>query len=352
MKRRRTHARSTPDVARRIATMAAAGACVVLACAWEPWIPGERSWNPDIVVEPGDLSDQLPLDAPYVGKLDCYARSCEKRFRLVVDRPGQLAVSAVPELASSDDQMRVVLESVQGVLSRAGSGRGPREDVPVLTVTEAVDPGVYFVLVQSIGGPIPYQLTARLTPGAGPGPEMAARAAAPPAPTAQLVDISLPGDASGGYDPAVSFASLRTFAFGPRDATGYGEAGARVDLPIDRQIRRFLADDLTLRGFRQASGDETADLVVAFTQRATNRTLRMPSGLYDRDDIAPVDWGQGDAVATRGHLLVEIVDARSNRVAWRAWTTKPLGPGTRSEEAATALVREAVTEVLSGFPPR
>jgi hypothetical protein len=329
-------------------------ASLLAACAWYPRIPGERSWNPDIVVGPGDLSDPLVLDAPYVGKLDCYAQRCEKRFRVIADEPGRLTLTGMPELASDDAQMWMILESPLGVMARDGTGRGPREDAPVLAITEPVDAGTYFVLLQSVGGPIPYQLRAHLTPGEG-----GIAAAAEPEPAAaiaedaplKLVPVSLPGGAQGGYDPSVPFAELDTFVFRGPAIGDDAPPGTSLGAPGDRTIRRLIAEQLALRGFRQAAGREPADLVIDFSRRSANLSYRELSPLHDRYDFGPIGWGSPDAVATRGTLTVDIVESRSQRLAWHAWTTKPIGPGTATGEGSFALAREAVTEVLAGFPP-
>jgi hypothetical protein len=334
----------------------AAVACLAAACAWYPRIPGERSWNPDVVVGPGDLSDPLVLDAPYVGKLDCYARRCEKRLRVVADGPGQLTVTGIPQLATDDTQMWIVLESPLGVVARTGTGRGPREDAPVLAISEPVEGGTYFVLLQSVGGPVPYQLRAHLTPGPGVAIEDEAEPVPEPsiAGDAQvaLVPVSLPGGARGGYDPAVPFAELDTFVFRGPALGDDAPAGTPLGAPGDLTIRRLLAEQLALRGFRQASGREPADLVVDFSRRSANLSYRELSPLYERYDFGPIGWGYQGAVATRGTLTVDIVDAHTQRIAWKAWTTKPIGPGTATGEGSYQLAREAVTEVLAGFPPR
>jgi hypothetical protein len=171
-----------------------------------------------------------------------------------------------------------------------------------------------------------------------------------PAEELKLVAISLPGNARGGYDPAVPFADLRTFVFRAPPG-GDAAPGTPLGTPADREIRRLLAETLVLRGFRQADAREPADLVVDFSRRSANLDYRELSPLYDRYDFGPIGWGSPDAVATRGTLIVDILDAHSQRIAWHAWTTKPIGPGTATGEGSFALVREAVGEVLAGFPP-
>lgn len=307
------------------------------------------------MVDPSELAKQLSLDTIHVDELDCYASSCEKRFRIVIDQPGQLTVTAIPELASQDDQARVVLESLQGVLAKAATGRGPREDVPVLSVSKPVDPGMYFVLIQSIGGAMPYQVSAHLTPGAGapvkaaPPPKTVMTSSSPPE---RLVAVKLPGNAEGAYDPTVSFVTLRTFAFrSPDGLDAAAPAGTRVEQPIDREIRRYIADELTLRGFQQLSAGANADMSVDFNRRTRNRSLYGFTSIYDRYDFGALGWTRG-AVDTRSTLTVDIIDTRDGRLAWHAWTTKAIGPGITYGETTTSFVRESVDDVLAGFPPR
>jgi len=336
--------------------LATAVACLVSACVWDPWIPGQSKWNPEIVVDPANLLQQLALDAPYVDDLNCYARRCQKRFRLILDQPGQLTVGAVLELTSEDQQVRMVLEATQGVVAQDSTGRGVRTDVSILSVRSEVEAGTYFVLLQSLGGRIPYELTATLTPSAAP--------TAPRTPEATVVIAPLPPDrqpvrfsevdlgfnAGGGYDPSVIYTGLSTFTFPRPPQPGDPlPAGTALETPRDRQIRRFLAEGLEMKGFRQATGGEEADLLVAFSTGQRTRALTTIPILYQQYDFDRMGWGY--EVDNRGTLVVDIIDTQSGRLAWHAWTSKGVGPGITPGEKTTALVREAVGDVLAKFPP-
>lgn len=333
----------------------AALALPTAACTWGGYIPGEKSWNPDPVVKPGELAAQLALDARRVDTLSCYAPLCTKRFRVVAPESGTLAVSMVPELASDDAQARLVLEGIEGVLGKAGTGRGPRSDVPALAVVARVDAGVYFVLLESVGGPMPYQLTARLTPGAGPPPPPERRQRPSDEPPPELVAVPGAGNVRAGYDPAVTFPALSSFRFPAPAAPGDEDrVGAPLDDPLDRMIRRQIADELERRGFRQAAGGEAPDMLIDFSRRAVNRDFYGLFSLYDRYGfgVDTNDWALGDRVATRGILVIDIVDAQSERLAWHAVTTTGLGPGITPGAPTEAALRKAVAEALLGFPPR
>ena len=360
MTRRCNH---SPPAAVRVGPLAAAIAAALLgtACAWDPWIPGERNWNPPIVVNAGDLVDQLPLDTRHVGELGCYTRLCEKRFRIVLERPGDLAISLIPELTSNDDQVRLVLEGIQGVLARDGTGRGPHPDVPALAVSQTVSSGIYFVLIQSVGSAIPFQVTARLTPRDDVELAPIAEAEAPPpsreasaGPAPRLEEVRVAGAGSAGFDPAVSFATLHTFRFPAPPVGDPQQAGTPFEQPIDRQIRRHLAETLEQRGFRQASGREDADMIVDFSRGSTNRAFRGIPVLYERYGFgAGVEsFASGNRVETRATLIVDIIDTRSDRIAWHARTSTGIGPGVTPGAATDALIRESVMDALAAFPPR
>ncbi len=346
-----------PELRLLLLAVATAVAGLVPACAWDPWIPGQSKWNPEIVVDPANILQQLALDAPYVDDLDCYARRCQKRFRLVVDQPGQLTVQAMLELTSQDEQARIVLEANRGVIAQAGTGRGPRTDVTVLAVRNAVRKGTYFVLIQSLGGRIPYELTATLTPGAGPPPPPSTTAAPPEMPRQphgpkfRFVKLDLGGGAGADYDPAVDFSDIHTFTF-PRLARP-GEtvpAGTRLETPEDRQLRRLLAEGLSLKGLRQATGGEEAELLVSFSTGDKSRDLHAMPAPYQ--SYALNHLGPNPGVDTRGTLVIDIVETESERLAWHAWTTKGIGPGITHGAETTRLLREAVADLLAGFPPR
>lgn len=339
-------------------------AALAASCAWDPWVPGERSWNPEVVADPSTLAERIPLDHRHVGELDCYAQRCQKRYRIVVEEPGQLTVRMVPELSGPDARARLVLESLQGPIGQAGSDRGPQEDVTILAVREVVEPGVFFVLLQSVGGPMPFELEARLTPGEGPAPgPSVARPTPPPTPPtnppARMVKVSLPrlagsgGGAGAGYDPAVAFDRLHTFAFPAPVLPGPDTpAGTRVDQPIDREIRRLLADGLRMRGLRQATGSEPPDLRVHFTRQESIWSQGPLVYFYDWYGFGTVWPGAIEYLNQRGTLTVDLVETRGQRLAWHAWTTKGLGPGVTPGERTTQVIREAVSDLLSRFPPR
>lgn len=330
-----------------------ASALVAASCAWDPWIPGENKRKPEPVLVPAELSRDLALGSPYVDELDCFSHQCQQRFRVVVTEPGQLTVTTSVGLATQDEQARLVLEGVRGVLAQNGSGRGPFTDPPILTVRETVDVGVYFVLLQSVGATVPYEILATLTPSEAPPPEPEV-AEPPPLPTEplpMLTKVELGPRSAAAYDPGVRFSQLRTYAFVSLPRAGDAPAGTPVEQPKDRAIRRFMADALALKGFHQATGSEVPDFVVGFSTSTGSSTWYAITYPVLFDTYVDSGLPYGPHVYESGSLVVDIVEARTDRLAWHAYTRKGMGPGITPGEKTSALLREAVTDVLADFPP-
>lgn len=167
-------------------------AAVVTACALVSgctgcvWIPDQPRRHPANQVRSTQPYELLPLDTLHVDELECYHRRCQKRFRLRIRHTGQLTVELVPELSSQDDQIRVVLENTRGVVAESASGRGPRSEAIVLTVSATVPPTPHFVRLESSGGPVPFQLSVSLSPDERSPFALNAE------PRTGLIDITLP----------------------------------------------------------------------------------------------------------------------------------------------------------------
>lgn len=335
-------------------------ATLFAACAWDPYIPGEPPPFQEVVVDPATLAERLALGSAYVGELSCFAPRCQKRFRVVAPESGRLSVRLLPSLQGVDAQVRMVVEGSREVLGQARSVRGGSADVTVLTVSEPVEPGTYFVLLQTLGGPMQFELLATLSPGEGPDqaayvdPRLPERPTRPVDPPPKKIDLGrLHGGVEAAYDPATNYERHTTFLFPQRTApAGDARAGMQLEQPVDREIRRYLAEALRLKGLRPAEGDEPADLLVEFSTSASTKVVPPLPFLQDWYSVGGEKVPLGGQVDAKARFTVDIIEGGTYRLAWHATVERRFRPEVSIGPDSTAMLREAVIDLIAPYPPR
>ena len=155
------------------------------------------------------------------------------------------------------------------------------------------------------------------------------------------------------YDHQVSFATYHSFSLLARE-----HRGSSNPLVVQR-ARDAITAALMAKGFTLVS-NASPDFVVDFTIGARER---MEVSSYPAPyagpwvNVYPYGWANmywGAAVDVRmyreGTLAIDVFDAKTHRPVWHGWAQKEL---TRADlEHSEAPIREAVTQVLAGFPPR
>jgi hypothetical protein len=196
------------------------------------------------------------------------------------------------------------------------------------------------------------------------------RAAAALVVVALLGALVSPGCASGpevrtAFDPKTGFSHYRTFAVG----SGRYFIGPDVKYPGDAVVHQRVASAVeeALRGRGLTPDNRRPDLVVAYTAGARRRVdegqpvghvvYRAP-GLYgtavpmtEPIENSP-DWdAAGGGVRpreyTQGSLVLDLYDAGTGRLVWRAYATAEV-----TENSDGRQVREAVRKAFAEFPPK
>ena len=154
------------------------------------------------------------------------------------------------------------------------------------------------------------------------------------------------------FDHAATFSAYHAFAWMPRE-----HYGSRNQLVIQR-ARDAIQAELTRKGFVYVSDSTAADFVVDFTigsrERVDVQSYPAPyDGVYW---TLPGWWGPywGTTIDVHkyreGTLSIDIFDARGHKPVWHGWAKKEL---TRSDmERSEGPIRDAVSSILAGFPPR
>lgn len=132
-----------------------------------------------------------------------------------------------------------------------------------------------------------------------------------------------------------------------------------LDSPLlGRKIQRTVADELSRRGYRQASSGAEADFLVTYHTTSRERIrdsggvsfgIGLGHGGYRRSHQSIFVGDRFGRVESyqEGTLIVDVIDARTNQLVWRGWTRGAVHPTRYSDDAVDKTVRE----ILAQFPP-
>jgi hypothetical protein len=145
---------------------------------------------------------------------------------------------------------------------------------------------------------------------------------------------------------AADFSHYRTYAFGPAEAMSTGDPRldsnpfffGRVQAAVDRQ--------LAATGYEKTTA--TPDLLVHFhasmTQEINTSEIDQKYGYCASSECRPF-------VYDAGTLLLDFVDARTNKLVWRGWAEGSMD-GVDNQAWMEQKVDDAVNRILARLPRR
>jgi len=163
------------------------------------------------------------------------------------------------------------------------------------------------------------------------------------------------------WDRDVDFSRLHSFGILESQPHERGEGDPRLSELTDRHTERAIDDLLTARGYTLVT-DGPADFFVVYTNdiREEQHLVAYRYGLGSEWHYFPgYGWGgygRGwddpyvaveERTFTPGTLVIDILDAATNRLIWRGWAEGTLTESTDMESR----IREAAGEILARFPP-
>jgi hypothetical protein len=180
--------------------------------------------------------------------------------------------------------------------------------------------------------------------------------------TPVLVGILLLGCTTGAqvrvdYDPNTDFQALRSYAWAPMTSQEQQEK-SRNTLTHER-IRSAVDATLTGRGYTKVSEAQASFLVthtVTVENRALVRESRVTVGYGRYGTRGGVGVGYGMPVETTidqykvGTLIIDIIDARNQRLVWRGSGERTLDEDPTPEKRVET-INATVSEILERFPP-
>ncbi|MFC4260334.1 DUF4136 domain-containing protein [Marinobacter lacisalsi] len=168
-------------------------------------------------------------------------------------------------------------------------------------------------------------------------------------PALLLVAVLMTGCAANvvtDYDTSIAYDSYETWAFGPSEDNRYTSLdGSRVEDAVSRALE---AKALT------RTEPESADLLVSYHIDDVDRldTSGFSYGIgFGRGSFG---WGLSTAPPVRevreGQLIVDLVDASTDKVVWRGTSKRYLNQN-QSPETRHKLINEVVADMFSRYPP-
>lgn len=149
---------------------------------------------------------------------------------------------------------------------------------------------------------------------------------------------------SSHVDRGVDFGRYRTYTWGPADALPTGDPRLDGSPRFKDQLQGEVDRQLALKGIGLA-GTGQPDLLIHY-HAAVNERLDV-SGL-DENYVYGGEVRAYDA----GTILLDVIDARTQRLIWRGWAQGALTDMLDNDEAMTRRLRESVRKMLDQLPLR
>lgn len=155
------------------------------------------------------------------------------------------------------------------------------------------------------------------------------------------------------FDSAAEFGGFRSFAW--LDPVSSDVENPLLDSPLlTRKVERAVIATLAERGYEPADTAEADFLVTYHTSvrervRDSGVNVGFTFGSGYRRGLRTIVVGDqfGADSYQEGTLMIDIIDAETDELVWRGWSTANVHPDRYTDEAVT----EAVQAILAKFPP-
>jgi Domain of unknown function (DUF4136) len=150
--------------------------------------------------------------------------------------------------------------------------------------------------------------------------------------------------------PGLDMAQYRTYDWGPADALPTGDPRLDKDASFRDRVQGAVERQLAAKGI-QLSSSGMPDLLIHYHARVdtridVNRTERE----YGYCQGATCDSWVIEYEA--GTLVLDIIDARNNRLIWRGWAQDSVQDVVGDSDSMGEKIDEAVSRMLARFPGR
>ena len=155
---------------------------------------------------------------------------------------------------------------------------------------------------------------------------------------------------SSHVESGLDFTQYRTYNWGPADALPTGDPRLDKDPFFHDHMQGAVEKTLAARGLMLSPSGTTPDLLFHYHANVTERL-----------DVNRLDQPYGSCTAEScpggvteyeaGTIVLDIMDARTNRLIWRGWAQDDLKNLLDNQDKMAKEIDEAVTRMLRRLPP-
>ena len=140
-----------------------------------------------------------------------------------------------------------------------------------------------------------------------------------------------------------------TYDWGPADALPAGDPRLEQNPFFQDHLRGEVEKAMTRRGFEWSAAAERADILVHYHANISERLD------VDRFDVQRGYCGENgcDVPTLRyeaGTLVIDVIDARTNRLIWRGWAQSAVKGMLENEDTMARQINEAIARMFEEFP--
>lgn len=153
---------------------------------------------------------------------------------------------------------------------------------------------------------------------------------------------------SAHLDRSVDFTAFRTYDWGPADALPTGDPRLDANPFFNDHVLGAVERELAKRGLELVSTD-TPQLLIHYHANISRR-FSVNGGDLNHGYCAVGDCASDVTEYEAGTLVLDIMDARTNRLLWRGWAQNDVEHMLRSRDAMAETIDKAVTQMLQRYP--
>ncbi len=118
------------------------------------------------------------------------------------------------------------------------------------------------------------------------------------------------------FDPAADFDAYRRYAWMPATEANTGIKNPQIREAVQQAIARQLGN----RGLSQVQANQTPDLTIRYTGGGAEMPTTSGPGVTMRGSArSPLVIGYGQSMILQGALIVDLIDANTEKLVWRAY---------------------------------